>query len=173
MRTGIQEAFSLLAQAGIFFGRHYPVIARFCIPVALQRFVAVGDGERFASLGALAAGPAGELTTAAFRLGLLVWLVSRSFRGAEVSRSELAGRFAESVQANGHMLLATAGVLVLFAIVANGIPAIVRSGLGEASRKSALAWELGIKTLTVIPFAMVWTVVVARVVLGRGITPGA
>lgn len=66
------------------------------------------------------------------------------------------------------MLLTSLGILVLLAALMNAGPAVLRSGLDESSRKSLLAWELAIKNLTVIPFVMVWVVLIARMALGEG-----
>lgn len=165
MRTGIHEALSLLAQAGAFFGRHYLVIALFSAPAALQRFVAVGGGGvRFGPLASMAQGVIGELATVALRLGLLAWLVATIFRG--VPRADASSRLTHFVEAHAPMLLASAGLLVLLTLLANGIPMALRSGLVEPERKSLLAWELAIKNLTIIPFVMVWMVLLARVTFG-------
>lgn len=167
MRQGIHEALTLLAQAGVFFGRHYPVIVAFCAPVALQRFMAVGGaGERFGSVGSIAGSFVGELMTIALRLGLLAWLVGRLFRG--VSRADASGRLSHFFEGHTAMLLTSLGILVLLAALMNAGPAVLRSGLDESSRKSLLAWELAIKNLTVIPFVIVWVVLIARMALGEG-----
>lgn len=165
MRTGIHEALSLFGQAGVFFGRHYAVIAAFCVPAALQRFLAVGGGaERFGPIGAVAAGWMGELTTIALRLGLVAWLVGKRFRG--ISRADASRGLSEFLDAHVPMLLASVGLLILLSVVANAVPAVLRSGLDDSARRSFLAWELAIKNMTLIPFVLVWVVMFTRMAVG-------
>lgn len=169
MRTGIHEAVAVLVQALGFFGRHYAVVAAFGVLASAQRFLAVGGGgERFGTLGDLAAGVVGEVFTALVRVAFLVWLVAALFRGADVRWSQVGARLGRFVDGHVPMLLASGVLLLLLTVVFKVAPDAVGHGLDPDARPTFVAWELAIKNVTIIPFVMVWMTVLAHVAVVGG-----
>lgn len=152
------EAASVLATSARFFGRHYPVVLAFGAVASLQRFLAVGGGERFAFAG----GVPGELVTAAARVLFVVWVARRMFAGAGVSWAQVGDRFGRFARSRTGVLLASASMLVALTLVAKVIPDAVVATLPEQSRSGWRSWELAVKNVTVIPFTMVWMTALVR-----------
>lgn len=167
MRAGLVEAWAVVVRAGRFFGRHYAVIAAFGLLASVQRFLAVGGGEeRFGRAGELAAGVGGEVFTAAVRLAFLAWLVVTLYRGVDVPWSQVGARIGRFVEGHVPALLASGALLILLTLVAKVVPDAIARGLDAATRPTALAWELAIKNVTVIPFVMVWLTTLGLVAVG-------
>lgn len=151
-RRDWSEAGSVLATAGRFFIRHYPVILALGAVASLQRFLAVGGDERFGFAG----GVGGELVTAAARLLLVVWVARRMFDGTEIAWSQVGPLLRRFVATRAGVLVASAALLVGLTVVAKVIPDAIGAALPETARASYMSWELAIKNVTVIPFTLVW-----------------
>lgn len=146
------EAGTVLAAAGRFFIRHYPVILTLGAVASLQRFLAVGGDERFAFAG----GVGGELVTAAARVLLVVWVARRMFAGTEIAWAQVGPLLRRFVETRAGVLVASTALLVGLTVVAKVIPDAIGATLPEASRATYTSWELAIKNVTVIPFTIVW-----------------
>ncbi|MBZ2195900.1 hypothetical protein [Occultella gossypii] len=152
------EAIGIFGTAGGFFVRHYPIVFAFGAVASVQRFLAVGGGERFAWAG----GVGGEVVTAGVRVLFLVWVIRRAFADTDVPWSEVGARLSRFVDGRTGVLLASAALLVALTIVAKVIPDAIGTGLDTSARATYQSWELAIKNVTVIPFTMVWLTMLAR-----------
>lgn len=156
MRTGWNSARGILADALRFFFRHYTVVLAFGLLASAQRFLAVGGDERWAWTGGLG----GELFTNAIRLLFAVWVVRTMFRPLDVSWSDAGRRFGRYVSDHTPTLLWSGAVLVGLTLVFKvGVDAWI-AGLAEP--RTALAWTLAIKNVSIIPFMIVWGTALAR-----------
>jgi hypothetical protein len=164
MRAGWVESRTVLAYALSFFVRHYPVVFAFGALASAQRFLAVGGGEQWAWTG----GVGGEVFTNGVRVLFLVWVVRRMLPGipaADVGRGlqRYLTDHASSMVVNGAVLVALTLVFKL------GIDTWVAS---LAEPRTALAWVLAVKNVTIIPFMMVWFPAILRAAVSAA-APGA
>lgn len=158
MTTGWVESRAVLVNALRFFVRHYPVVFAFGVLASTQRFLAVGGGEDWAWTG----GIAGELFTNGARLLFLVWAARTMLRTLRPTWSDvrhstdyLAGHRAAMLW-NGVVLVA---LTLVFKV---GVDTWI-AGLAEP--RTALAWTLAVKNVTIIPFMAVWAVAIVRAAL--------
>lgn len=156
MRQGIHDSGIVLRRAWRFFLRRYPIIFGFGLLAALQRFLSVAGGERFAFAG----GVGGEIFTTAVRLGFVVWLVVELIRPREDSVSTGGWRIAirSLVHRPWLHLCWLVGVALLSLVFKVGLDVLGHALPTPELRQTFLAWELAIKNVTVIAFTMVWLV---------------
>ncbi|MFI5490280.1 hypothetical protein [Micromonospora echinaurantiaca] len=158
MATGWIEARAVLVAALRFFVRHYPVVFAFGVLASTQRFLAVGGGEDWAWTG----GIAGELFTNGIRLLFLVWVARNMLRTLRPTWSDVR-RSSDYIAGHRAAMLWNGVVLVALALVFKvGVDTWI-AGLAEP--RTALAWTLAVKNVTIIPFMIVWALAVVRAAL--------
>lgn len=158
MREEMSEAWEVLGRSARWFGRNYPVVASYGLLASVQRFMAVRGGRGSSWAG----GAPGEVFTAATRVGLSVWCVTKVFRDCPVSPREVPRRIWRHGRSHPQDVAAGAALLGAFTVVSKVIPDAVVAHLDEERRRRASAWELAVKNVTVIPFTVVWMVIGAR-----------
>ncbi len=149
------EAVEILAEAGRFFARHYPIVFAFGALASIQRFLAVSGGAEWAG------GVGGEIFTAAARIAFVIWFVRRMLRDRPVEWSGAGARWSAWNSKNWTAVLVTMGFLILFMVVFKVVPDSMAGQVGGIDRSTWLSWELAIKNVTVIPFTMVWMTILA------------
>lgn len=158
MQAATSEAWQVFGRSARWFGRHYPAVAAFGLLASVQRFLSVGGGTG----SSWARGAPGELFTTASRVGLFAWCVRTVFTGSKTPSRELPSRLGQ--YGRDHVGAVVAGVALLSAltVVAKVVPDAVIAHLDDDSRRRALAWELAVKNVTIIPFTTVWMVIGVR-----------
>ncbi|MDO3703553.1 hypothetical protein Q3W71_17940 [Micromonospora sp. C28SCA-DRY-2] len=158
MTTGWIESRAVLLAALRFFVRHYPVVFAFGVLASAQRFLAVGGGADWAWTG----GIAGELFTNGIRLLFLLWVARSMLRPLRPTWSEVR-HSTDYIAAHRAAMLWNGVLLVALTLVFKvGVDTWI-AGLAEP--KTALAWTLAVKNVTIIPFMFVWAVAVVRAAL--------
>lgn len=157
--TALRTAWTTVSHAAAFFGRHYPVVFAFGGAASIQRVISVLYGDELPT----AANVTGEIFTAAVRLAFVVWLV-RTLITRDDGLSRRAGprlwafcRLQWPVVV-GHLVLLTAAALIFNNLLEGAGAALV----SEDQLPTFWAWLLAVKNVTIIPFTLVWLVVMVR-----------
>jgi len=163
LRQGLDGSLATLLATTRFFGRRYPVMFAFGVGVSVQRLISVA----YPDLWPPAAGVAGETFTLTARLLFLGWVARALLRqpGLTTHAPRRLSAFARRdwPVLVGHLVLLAAATLVFNAVLEGGGAAL----LPESARPTFLAWVLAVKNVTVIPFTLVWLVMMVRDALRR------
>ncbi|MFD1827416.1 hypothetical protein [Mumia zhuanghuii] len=154
MTKAFGVARSLLAAAWGFFVHHYPVVLAFGALASAQRFVAVGDIDF-----PLAESWVGETFTMLVRIAFVVWVVRRVLRDRPAP--------AVGSHVTGTVVASTVYLMALSLVSKIGLDAIGSQLVSEEHQSTYFSWELAIKNVTVIPFVLVWVVVLVTAVRDR------
>lgn len=170
-RPSWRQALDTLGEAIRFFGRNYPVVFGFGVLASIQRAGSVLFGDQLPA----AANLAGEVFTLGVRAAFVAWLgwrlLAREPEGS--SFPESARRIGRGLVASWRVQLWHAGYLLALTLIFNNLLEGVGPLLVPASAQD-LFWAalLAIKNVTIIPFCMIWLIMILRRALrGAAATP--
>ncbi|WP_262848950.1 hypothetical protein [Mumia quercus] len=161
MTESFAAATSLLAEAARFFVRHYPIVFAFGALASVQRFVSVSRYDV-----PLLTGISGELITMAVRIAFAVWVVRAVLRDRPDPPTTSAGTL-------GIVLASTAYLVLMTLVFKVGLDLIGSRLVAEAHQTTYTSWELALKNVTVIPFVLVWMVILVVALVSRPATDHA
>lgn len=160
-RPSWRQALDTLGEAIRFFGRNYPIVFGFGILASIQRAGSVLFGDQFPA----AANLAGELFTFGVRAAFVTWLGWRLLVRAPgwPSFTEAARRSGRGLAASWRVQLWHAGYLLALTLIFNNLLEGVGPLLVPASAQD-LFWAalLAIKNVTIIPFCLIWLIMILR-----------